>query len=68
MRGLLNEGGGRKLECAVKMLKTDEVPNRKVFSYYPMLPKVVVGPSVCLTTSMKLYIVHKISFNLFCIL
>ena len=36
MRGLLNEGGGRKVECAVKMLKTDEVPNRKV-SHFSMV-------------------------------
>ncbi|KAI6656902.1 Tyrosine-protein kinase SYK-like [Oopsacas minuta] len=32
MRGILNEIGGKKIECAVKMLKTDEVPNRKVIS------------------------------------
>ena len=32
MRGLFTEVGGRKVECAVKMLKTDEVPNRKVSS------------------------------------
>ena len=32
MRGIFTEIGGKKLVCAVKMLKTDEVPNRKVLN------------------------------------
>ena len=34
MRGILTEIGGKKVDCAVKMLKTDEVPNRKVLKHY----------------------------------
>ena len=33
MRGILTEIGGKKVDCAVKMLKTDEVPNRKVLRH-----------------------------------